>query len=262
MVWNYGKTKLNDPIAASAEAKEEFSKIFATSDFLQGGGPYYHHVIHLLGLTNGVAASRHSKPKLVDLGFGRGFFLRELEDKGLELYGVDFAEGARTAADKVLKSAKLFVSDIHKTPFDADVFDFVTCLGVIEHLVDPSAGVREAARILKNDGLAVFTIPNTVRARISIAKQRLLCAVAKVLHVLHLRKKEAIHVRQPIDRFYTPGEGRKLLEANGLQVMHVQLLRSKRDSFALLHDFKDRPIHFVPAYLTADFALYVCRKNR
>lgn len=252
MVKNFGFVKLDEFDSATQQAKKEFGKIFENTDFLRGGSPYYKHVIELLAPKKGQS--------LVDLGFGRGFFLRELEGKGMELYGVDFCDTAKDVAIKVLKEARLFVSDLHELPFKNNTFDFVTCLGVIEHLVSPEKGVKEISRVLKNDGTAILTIPNSVYASTNICKQMLFFHLARILHMLGLRKKLAVHVRQPIDRFYTPNEGKALLEQNGLKVMSAELVQSKRDKFKVCTLFKQGKIQKSIHLLDANFTLYLCKK--
>ncbi len=251
MVKNFGFVKLTDFDSATQHAKKEFGRIFEGTDFLQGGNPYYKRVIELL--------APKKDQSLIDLGFGRGFFLRELENRKMDLYGIDFCESAKNAATKVLKESKLFVGDLHQLPFKNNTFDFVTCLGVIEHLVHPDKGVKEIGRILKKDGTAILTIPNSIFASINIKKQMILFFIGRILNLLGLRKKPAVHVRQPIDRFYTPSEGKKLLEENGLQVLYAELVRSKREDFGVYDKFLDGKIRLSIHFIDANFTLYVCK---
>ena len=46
-------------------------------------------------------------------------------------------------------------------PFKNDVFDMVICSEVLEHLVLPENIIKEIKRIVKKEGLAFITIPNT-----------------------------------------------------------------------------------------------------
>ncbi len=253
MVKNFGYVQLKNFDQATKNAKQGFAQIFSGTDFLQGGSPYYKHVVELL--------QPKKDQSLVDLGFGRGFFLRELEGKGMKLYGVDFCEGAKDAAAKVLNEAKLFVADLHDLPFKTGTFDFVTCLGVIEHLVHPEKGVHEISRVLKKEGLAILTIPNSVYASLNLSKQMVFFHTARMLHAIGLRKKIAVHVRQPIDRFYTPQEGKQLLEKNGLRVVYAELVKSKREHFSIFARFSQGKISPSLRVLNANFTLYVCKQQ-
>jgi SAM-dependent methyltransferase len=46
-------------------------------------------------------------------------------------------------------------------PFKAEVFRFILCSEVLEHIEDDGAAVRELARVLANNGRAVITVPYT-----------------------------------------------------------------------------------------------------
>lgn len=253
MVKNYGYVSLKDFNSATEESKKEFSKIFNETDYLRGGSPYYAHIINLL--------NPEKNRKILDVGYGRGFFLKSIEEKELKLYGIDFCDGAIESASKIIKNAKLFTGDIHQTNFKDKEFDYITCLGVIEHLIEPSKGVKEIVRILKDDGTVIFTIPNSYYASINLTKQKIFYNVAKLLNSLRLRKKKAVHFRQPIDRFYTPKEGKLLLENNGLEVINVELLKSKRENFRIIKSYKNNKINPTMGYLSSNFVLYKCKKS-
>ncbi len=252
MVRNFGYVKLNDFETATEHAKHDFAKIFSETDYLQGGEPYYQRVLALLKPKKGA--------RIIDLGYGRGFFLREAGRHGLKLHGLDFCEESKVQASKVLRNADLRVGDIHKIPFKDRYFDYVTCLGVIEHLVNPAKGVKEAARVLKEEGIAVFTIPNSIyfysRAWIMYLKY----FAARTLNMLRLRKKPAQFVRQPIDRFYTPIEGKELLEKNGLKVIYAETLLSKRQRFRINQTYANGDIKIDSSAFNSNFTLYFCKK--
>ncbi len=53
------------------------------------------------------------------------------------------------------------IVDITAIDFPSDAFDYVICNHVLEHVPDDSLAMRECARVLRPDGLAVFTVPIT-----------------------------------------------------------------------------------------------------
>ncbi|MDX1607681.1 MAG: class I SAM-dependent methyltransferase [Candidatus Spechtbacterales bacterium] len=98
--------------------------------------------------------------KLVDLGCGVGAFL-SLAQNDFNTYGADISEYAISEAQKNSPKSKLKQFDGNKKlPFEDDFFDVTTSFDVVEHLDEPSGFIKEAARILKKDGLLVFTTPN------------------------------------------------------------------------------------------------------
>ncbi len=54
----------------------------------------------------------------------------------------------------------LIVGDITKLPFNDESFDVVHSAGVIEHFGDTSSPLKEYARVLRSNGLAIVSVPN------------------------------------------------------------------------------------------------------
>jgi|GEM_PF-2795613 len=99
--------------------------------------------------------------KLLDLACGKGLFLKDLslQNKNIELFGVDISKVAIDSAKKIV-NAKLEQSDGENLPFKDNFFDRIICLGGLEYFQDPVNGAREASRVLKKDGIVVFFVPN------------------------------------------------------------------------------------------------------
>lgn len=49
--------------------------------------------------------------------------------------------------------------DIHRMPFDDNVFDVVMCNHVLEHVADDIAAMKEIARVLRPGGFAILQVP-------------------------------------------------------------------------------------------------------
>jgi len=49
--------------------------------------------------------------------------------------------------------------DVTRIEFPDDYFDYVFCNHILEHVVEDRQGMRECFRVLKPDGLAVFSVP-------------------------------------------------------------------------------------------------------
>lgn len=105
--------------------------------------------------------AQNTKGTLVDIACGKGLFLKVLRDKNkqLALFGTDIASYAISSAEKIV-DATFSVDDAEKLSLKSDYFDYVTCLGGVEYFDNPTQGVREIARILKKDGLALIFVPN------------------------------------------------------------------------------------------------------
>ena len=97
------------------------------------------------------------KSKLLDIGCGRGEFLKGFIESGLIGYGVDRSQSAK----KYCPEAKLFTSDIEKErlPFPNNHFDVVYSKSVIEHFYYPEKLIEEIYRVLKPGGVVITMCP-------------------------------------------------------------------------------------------------------
>lgn len=113
---------------------------------------YYRWLANLLKPSSGST--------LLDVACGRGDFLDFMSRCGFRPYGVDISSVAIDIARERLPNARLEVANGEDLPFDDATFDFVTCLGSLEHFEDPARGAREIARVLRSDGKALVLLPN------------------------------------------------------------------------------------------------------
>ncbi len=97
--------------------------------------------------------------KLLDIGCGGGFFLKEAE-KFLECIGIDFSLVALKQAKKNCNS-KLVLTSALNLPFKDNSFDFVSCLGSLEHFINLNKALNEINRVLKKDGKINIYVPNS-----------------------------------------------------------------------------------------------------
>jgi len=101
--------------------------------------------------------------QLLDVGCGDGSLNLLLQGKVGLVVGTDSVLSAcREASAKGFKVQCADLNGCH-LPYRDGVFDAVTCLDVIEHVLDPRHLLRELARVLRPYGVLVVTTPN-VRA--------------------------------------------------------------------------------------------------
>lgn len=99
-----------------------------------------------------------SGSRLLDIGCGRGEFLRGFIECGVEGYGVDQSRAAeRYCPDAVLKTSDLENEGI---PYEDNFFDVVYSKSVIEHFYYPERLAKEMYRVLKPGGLAITLCPD------------------------------------------------------------------------------------------------------
>jgi len=97
--------------------------------------------------------------KLLDVGCASGDFLAFMKQRGWDSQGVEVSpqmcEYARTHY-----GLKVFNGHFQEAGFEAGSFDIITFWSVLEHLHDPLATLREAARMLKPGGKVIVLVPN------------------------------------------------------------------------------------------------------
>ena len=96
---------------------------------------------------------------VLEIGCGAGNVLEKAPSG--KLFGVDISLFILTKArQKLNKKSCLFQADAQALPFKDQVFTRVICSEVLEHLLDPLAALNEAARILRNQGVVIISVPN------------------------------------------------------------------------------------------------------
>ncbi len=97
-----------------------------------------------------------NKGKLLDAPAGTGILAMKLKALGFDCYGCDINEEGFKVQDVEFR-----VGDLNKSiPFEANYFDYITCIDGLEHLENPHNAIREFKRLLKKGGKLFISIPN------------------------------------------------------------------------------------------------------
>jgi ubiquinone/menaquinone biosynthesis C-methylase UbiE len=142
--------------------------------------------------------------RLLDVATGEGLlpnFARSIH--GLDAVGCDFSlEAAKIGEGE--GDADFCVSSGEELPFPSASFDYVTCIGSLEHFLDMRAGAREMARVLRPGGTALILLPNTY----------------SIINNVYNALKRGISTidPQPLQRYAARAEWAMLLEECGLRV--------------------------------------------
>ncbi len=107
-------------------------------------------------------ASLESSDAVLDIGCGAGYGTRMLADHARRAVGVDVVADAVSQASTAFGSANCAfqIYDGHRLPFEDGEFDAATSFQTIEHVIDDSRFVAEAARVLKPGARLILTTPN------------------------------------------------------------------------------------------------------
>lgn len=99
---------------------------------------------------------------VLDIGCNIGYGTKIMSGRCRSITGVDVSERAIAAARRMYGSANVEfqVVDGNSLPFADRSFDLATSFQVIEHVVNVDAYLSEIKRVLRDDGIAIFTTPN------------------------------------------------------------------------------------------------------
>jgi SAM-dependent methyltransferase len=95
--------------------------------------------------------------RVLDAGCGSGRTLQELARFG-DVQGIELnPEAAELARNR--GHGEVRVGRLEELPWDADSFDLITCLDVIEHTADDHVTLAELERVTKPGGFLLVTVP-------------------------------------------------------------------------------------------------------
>ena len=148
----------------------------------------------------------------LDVGCGAGLLCEPLARLGADVTGVDAAP-ENIAAAKTHAAVSGLTIDYRAGEIAAQGLgqcDVVTCMEVIEHVMEPAAFIAELVRHLRPDGLLLLSTPNRTAA------SRLFLVEAAE------RLGQVPRGTHDWDKFLTPEELTALLADAGLAVMDMQ----------------------------------------
>lgn len=97
--------------------------------------------------------------KVLDVGCLGGRVSKLIKDQNNEVWGIEVNPTAAAVAEK--RGIRVKIADVEDgLPFEDAAFDVVNAGEVVEHLYDTKFFFMECRRVLKNDGLLIFTTPN------------------------------------------------------------------------------------------------------
>jgi SAM-dependent methyltransferase len=96
-------------------------------------------------------------PTILDVGSGTGRNLLEFNKIG-KAVGIDVARQAVEFCNKrgLKNVTQCFLEQMN---YSDNSFDIITCLDVLEHVLDPVKALSELKRVLKNNGRIIITVP-------------------------------------------------------------------------------------------------------
>jgi len=207
----------------SREFFEEVDKRFvASSPFYEGERPFQRLI----------PFERLRGKRLLEIGCGLGLHSQLLIEAGANLTSIDLTPRAAnlTRQRLILKQLNhdVRVMDAENMAFDDSEFDFVWSWGVIHHSAETDQIVREVFRVLKPGGefRCMVYHRRSINAYGHLAKGFL---SGKFLKGMSAQDIFNHYSDGYLARFYSIKEFNGLLERNGFNVKHVQILGQKSE---------------------------------
>ena len=152
---------------------------------------------------------------ILDVGCGFGFLLQKLNNTiaDLSTIGIDINLYALKYAQKIMPKTHLIEAVADKLPFSDKKFDAIFATDLIEHLQNPSAFLKAAHRILKDDGKLILSTPDRFSIYLVPGKNIIEQLLFNILRILGVTKIDPTHKKE-----FTIQELSQLLSLNGFYI--------------------------------------------
>lgn len=194
--------------------------------------------------------NKKKNPKILDVACGIGHFLQEAQRSMFEVYGVDISDMAVRQAEK-LTGAKIVRGNAENLPFKKDTFDFVTCIGSLEHFSNAEKALTEMSRVLKSQGVCFLHVPN-------------LMFVGHIYMAMRDGSMPSEGGQQFSESYRTYLGWKKLIEENGMKVIRCdtynEMFATKKVNAFIKLLWQAIGKHIVPFHFSYAFDFY-CKKE-
>jgi glycosyltransferase involved in cell wall biosynthesis/2-polyprenyl-3-methyl-5-hydroxy-6-metoxy-1,4-benzoquinol methylase/predicted nucleic acid-binding Zn-ribbon protein len=102
--------------------------------------------------------TEESKGELLDVGCASGKFLELAEMAGFSPIGIDISPNAIRLAK--IKGFAVFCGSLEQLQAENEKFDVITAWDFIEHIINPKEFFNECKRLLKPNGVLIFSTPD------------------------------------------------------------------------------------------------------
>ncbi|MBI5787568.1 MAG: class I SAM-dependent methyltransferase [Candidatus Schekmanbacteria bacterium] len=98
--------------------------------------------------------------KILEGGCGVGDIVVALKARGFDIVGIEFSEEVVIRVNKLFPDIPIKVGNILSLEYPDNYFSAYISFGVLEHFqAGPEAGLREAKRVIKNNGYLIVSVP-------------------------------------------------------------------------------------------------------
>ncbi len=103
--------------------------------------------------------------KIIDIGCGGGILAESMAALGADVTGIDLAQKSLTVArlhslESGIKVQYKLIAAEEMAEQEAEQYDIVTCMEMLEHVPDPASIIQACSRLVKPGGQAFFSTLN------------------------------------------------------------------------------------------------------
>lgn len=167
---------------------------------------------------------------MLDVGCGPAMVGRLFLDRPIQYFGVDASEDMLRECARTFGGHPQFhfsLGRIEELSFPDSHFESVLCLGAFEYLLDGQAGMKQMARVAKDNGIVIVSMHNPYSPyRLWLRyypPEKLRNALNKIMRLLRGRRGDPGEKQHPRPAFhvYTEKAMRRLCASEGLEVEDV-----------------------------------------
>ncbi|HXX81835.1 MAG TPA: class I SAM-dependent methyltransferase [Thermodesulfovibrionales bacterium] len=205
-------------ITMPVPSQEELERLYSSGVYRSEEGKRFNPAIELFILRlrkmrRGRIKNYIARGRILDIGCGRGLFLKIMRDDGWEVNGVEFS--VEPASN--VYGIPVMSGEPTSWGFPDAAFDVITMNHVLEHLLQPREMVHECRRLLKKGGLLMCAVPNFLSLQSSMGK------------------KVWFHLDVPYHIYHFSEEGlRAVLTESGFRIVHTRRFDIEMDPFGWL----------------------------
>lgn len=97
---------------------------------------------------------------VLDVACGKGEWLFAVHERGGNIAGIDLSYKAIDICKTIFPDGEFYVGTAEILPFEDKRFNIVSCLGAIEHFLDPQAALKEMVRTARDNATFLLLVPN------------------------------------------------------------------------------------------------------
>ncbi|MBT8363846.1 MAG: methyltransferase domain-containing protein [Deltaproteobacteria bacterium] len=146
---NYSKQDLAD----QKDVRKFYNSIYyKDASAIPGKSRHFSRLASKLGIQ-----PRHD---VLDVACGKGEWLLAVKECGGKPAGIDISEKAIAICKSIIPDGEIHTGSAEVLPFDDKKFHIVTCLGALEHFIDPQKALEEMNRTARDDAVFLLLVPN------------------------------------------------------------------------------------------------------